>query len=129
MNIRNFLTLNAVLVAFVALISLFIPSLFLESIGHDITPGLLGMNRAYGAVIIGSAWISWLLRNEPASGARRAFLLGSAVNYMVFAGVNVYNMQQMPELVSIQSWSIFGLNLIMGSGFAYFWAKDPAAKN
>lgn len=128
MKVRNFLTLNAVLVAFVALTSLFVPSLFMESIGHEITPDLLGVNRAYGAVIIGNALISWLLRNEPASGARRAFLLGSAVNYLVFAVVNVYNLQQMPDLSSVQSWSIFALNLTMGAGFAYFWATDPAGK-
>ena len=128
MSVRNFLTLNAVLVALVALTSLFTPELFLANLGHDLTTPLLSMTRVVGAVIIGNALISWILRDEPPSGARKAFLLGIAINYLVFAAVNLYNMPLNPELEPIPAWGIFALNLAMGLGFVYFWRKEPTGQ-
>lgn len=128
MNVRNLLTLNAFLIALVGLTNIFSPSTFNEMLGHEITDALLGATRAIGAVIIGNAVISWLLRGEQPSRARKAVLLGFGINYFAFASVNIYNIliAQVPVTNPARSWGIFSLNLIMGLGFLYFWRQEPA---
>lgn len=127
MNVRNLLTLNAVLIALVGLISIFAPATFPELIGHEITDSLIGTERAFGAVIIGNAVISWLLRGQQPSRARKTVLLGFGINYIVFAGVNIYNILIVPVPVTnlVLPWAIFGLNVLLGLGFLYFWRQEP----
>lgn len=107
---------------------MFAPAVFPRLIGHEITDALLGTERAFGAVIIGNAVISWLLRTAPPSYARKTALLGFGINYLAFAGVNIFNILILPVPVTnhILPWAIFGLNLLLGLAFIYFWRQEPA---
>ena len=120
MNVRNFLTLNAALVLVVALTNIFFPAMFAELLDEEINQSLLNSNRSFGAVIIGNALISWLLRSQQPSPARKAFLLGAAVNYLVFTAVIVANVQAFPSVNTSVAYGMAGLNLLMGLGFVYF---------
>ena len=124
MNVRNLLTLNAVLVALVSLTALLSPTTFLETSDVEVTQYTINLMRVYGAVISGAAVTSWLLRNEPASRARRAFLIGVGVNYAVFALVIVINITSTPDLETNIDWLYFSLNVLLAFAFFYFSFKD-----
>lgn len=126
MNVRNFLSINAALVLIVALTSIFFPATLMELLNEEINQSLLGLNRSFGAVIIGNALISWLLRSQHPSPARKAFLLGAAVNYLVFAAVIVANAQAYPSVNTSVAYGMAGLNLLMGLGFVNFWRQELA---
>lgn len=77
MNVRYLLTLNAILVVLVAMTALLVPNFFLEVNGLEITEFAITQMRVFGAVTIGVGIMSWLLRTEPPSRARQAFLLSA----------------------------------------------------
>jgi hypothetical protein len=122
--IRNLLTFNAILVAVVSLTSLLAPTFFLQTNGLDITQSTINLQRAFGAVAIGYAVASWLLREQTSSQARRAFLLGAGLSYLVFAVVNVVNILALPQ-ASPFGWGFFTLNLVLGAVFTYCGVRDP----
>ena len=126
MNVRNLLTVNAVLVALVSLTSLLSPTTFLETNGLEITQYTINLMRATGALSVGYAIISWLMRREPASAARRAFLIGAGVSYVVFAVVNVINIRTLPDLETQIGWVYFGLNSVLGVTFLVFAFRERA---
>lgn len=125
MNVRGLLTLNAVLVVLVALTALFTPTFLLELNGLEITQYTIAQMRVFGAVTIGVGVMSWLLRTEPPSPARRAFLIGAGVNYIVFAVVNVINLTSIFGFELRIGWFIFLLNVILGTAFFVFAYKEP----
>ncbi len=120
MNVRNLLTLNAVLVALVSLTALLSPTTLLDTTGLEVTQYTINLERAFGSVTIGAAVTSWLLRSEPPSRARRAFLIGVGINYAVFALVNVINITSTPDLDTNIGWVFFGLNVLLAGAFFYF---------
>jgi len=122
--IRNLLTFNAVLVAVVSLTTLLAPTFFLQTNGLDLTQSTINLQRAFGAVASGYAVASWLLREQTASPARRAFLLGAGASYLVFAVVNVVNILSLPQASPI-GWGFFALNLVLGAVFVYCGYRDP----
>jgi hypothetical protein len=123
MNVRNLLTLNAVLVALLSLTMLLSPATFLETNGLEVTQYTINLMRVFGAVTIGAAVTSWLLRNEPPSRAQRAFMIGAGINYAVFALVNVVNITGTPDLETNIGWVYFGLNDLLAAAFFYFSFK------
>jgi len=125
MSVRNLLTLNAVLVALVSLITLLVPTFFLQLNGLDVSQSTTNLVRAFGAVTLGYAVTSWLLRWVPPSAARRAFLLGAAVGYLVFAVVNVVNILALAGQATQMGWVIFALNLVLGSLFLITGIREP----
>ncbi len=127
MNVRNLLTVNAVLVTLVSLTALLSPTTFLKTNGLEITQFTINLMRVVGALIVGYAITSWLMRREPASSARRAFLTGAGVSYVVFAVVNVLNITALPELETNIGWVYFGLNSLLGIAFLGFALKERAA--
>ena len=127
MTVRNLLTVNAVLVALVSLTALLSPTTFLETNGLEITQYTINLMRATGAFMVGYAIISWLMRSEPASTARRAFLIGAGVSYVVFAVVNVINIRALPDLETQIGWVYFGLNSVLGVTFLVFAFRERTA--
>jgi hypothetical protein len=127
MHVKNVLTINTIFVTLIALVSIFAPSFLLETNGVDITDSTLNLQRAIGAVSVGYAVASWLMRNAPASEARRAFLIGSGVGYVVIAAVFVFNTLS-SELGNGASWVYIVISLLLAVDFIYFGMKEPAAK-
>ncbi len=126
MNVRILLILNAVLVALVSLTTLISPTTFLDINGLEITQYTINLIRAYGAIAVGYAVMSWLMRNAQPSAARRAFLIGAGVSYIVFAVVNVVNITALPDLETNIGWVYFGLNVLLGAAFLNFGFREPA---
>ena len=128
MTVRNLLTANAILVVLVSLTALLSPTTFLKTNGLEITQYTINLMRAFGAILIGYAVISWLMRSERASSARRAFLIGAGVSYVVFAVVNVVNITALPDLETKIGWVDFGLNSLLGVTFLFAAFKERAAE-
>jgi tetrahydrodipicolinate N-succinyltransferase len=129
MKVRNLLTVNAIYVGLAALVALLAPTVFLEMTGLDVSQSTINLERAYGALAVGYAVTSWLMRNEPASGARRAFLIGAGTTYIVFAAVNIVNINALIGLGTVTpGWAIFVINLIFGIAFLYFAFRKPASE-
>ena len=127
MNVRNLLTVNAVLVFLVSLTALLAPALFLTTNGLEITPFTTAQMRAFGAVSFGYGVISWLLRGERPSSARRAFLLGAGAGYLLFAVVNLINLNALQDTATSFGWVIFGLNLLLGIAFFRLAVRERGA--
>ena len=128
MTVRNLLTANAILVVLVSLTALLSPTTFLETNGLEITQYTINLVRAFGAILVGYAVISWLMRSERASSARRAFLIGAGVSYVVFAVVNVVNITALPDLETKIGWVDFGLNSLLAVTFLFAAFKERAAE-
>ena len=128
MTVRNLLTANAILVVLVSLTALLSPTTFLETNGLEITQYTINLMRAFGAILVGYAVISWLMRSERASSARRAFLIGAGVSYVVFAVVNVVNITALPDLETKIGWVDFGLNSLLAVTFLFAAFKERAAE-
>lgn len=124
MNVRNLLTLNAALTAFVSLTALLSPDTFLDLNGLEVSQTSVNLERLFGAASIGYAFISWMMRNQPASGARQAFLLGVGMTYIVIATVNVINILAMTDFENNIGWLFFGANALLGIVFLIFGARE-----
>ncbi len=122
------MTFNAVLVALVALTAILSPTTFLETNGLEITQYTINLMRAYGAIAVGYAVISWLMRREQAATAPGAFLIGAGVAYPVAAVVNVINITALPDLDTAIRWVFFGLNVVLGAAFLILSVREPAAE-
>jgi len=127
MHVKNVLTVNTVFVTLLALISIFVPSFLLEANGLDVTDSTLNLQRVIGAAFVGYAVASWLMRNAPASEARRAFLIGGGVGYVVIAAVFAFNMLS-TELGNNTSWVYIVITLLLAVDFIYFGMNEPVAK-
>jgi len=128
MIVRNLLILNAILVAIVSFTALLSPTIILEIYGFEITPYTINLMRAFGAIIVGYAVISWLMRNEQASRARQALLIGAGVSYIASAIVNVINNITIAAVEVTLGWVYFGLNSILGAAFIVLGFKEQIEK-
>jgi len=126
-HVKNVLTINTIFVSLIALVSIFVPSFLLEVNGLDVSDSTLHLQRVIGAVFVGYGVASWLMRNAQASEARRAFLIGSGVGYVVVAAVFVFNTLS-SELGNGASWVYIVITLLLAVDFLYFGMKEPAAK-
>lgn len=128
MIVRKLLTLNALLVAIVSLTAILSPTIFLEIYGFEITQYTINLMRAFGAIIVGYAVISWLMRNEQASKARQALLISSGVSYIASGIVNAINNITFSDIDTKIGWIYFGLNIILGVAFVILGFKEPVGE-
>ena len=127
MHVRNVFIINTIFVSLIALVSIFAPSFLLEINGVDVTDFTINLQRAVGAVSVGYAVTSWLMRDAQASAARRAFLIGGGVGYFVVAAVFLFNTLS-TDLGSGSSWVYIIISILLGVDFIYFGLKEPAAE-
>ncbi len=125
MNVRNLLTVNAIYVGLVVVASLLMPAAFAESNGLEVTPSVINLQRAVGGVAIGYVLVSWMMRDAPASQARRAFLMGAGIGYVLFSLIFVWNLASLPEVTSINGYVYIGLSLIMAAWFLLLARQEP----
>jgi hypothetical protein len=128
MTVRNLLIVNAIYAGIVVLVAILAPRTLLELNGVEITPFTINLQRAVGAVIAGFAISSWLMRNAQTSEARRAFLIGSGLGYIVVAAVFAFNHQSVSDLVGIQSWVYVGISLLFAAAFLYLGLRQQASE-
>ena len=124
MIVRYLLIVNAILVALVSLTALLSPTTLLEIYRFEITQHTINLMRAFGAVIVGYAVISWLMRNEKPTIARQSLLISAGVSYFTFAIVNVINNLTIPGVNIVIGWVFFGLNIVLGAAFLILGFKE-----
>jgi hypothetical protein len=124
MNVKNVLTVNAIYVFLIGLVSLFFPKFLGEANGIEITESTMNLQRAVGAVVFGYGLTSWLMRNAGPSIARRAYLIGGGLGYLVVAATFLFNTLS-TSLGSINSWVYIIISLLFGVVFLYLaFGKD-----
>jgi hypothetical protein len=127
MNVKNLLTVNAIYVALIALVSIFGTSFLVEQNGMEVNDATINLMRVVGALAVGYGVASWLMRNAQASLARRAFLIGGGVGYFVVAAVFVFNYFS-SDLGNATTWVYVVISLLLGLDFIFFGMKDPATE-
>ena len=130
MSVRLLLIINAIYIVLLALAALLVPAMLVESNGLQATVETTGLQRALGGVAVGPALISWLMRNVPASEARRAFLLGSGVGYFALAVamiVNHINLYQDGRDIVGPGLVYIAINIVFGFVFLYYASREKLA--
>ena len=72
---------------------IFIPQLFGKgAVPNDPSPALLEYLRVFGSPLLGIAVLDWVARNEQASSARNAILLGNIVGFTAIAALDIWGL-------------------------------------
>jgi len=107
----------------VALASIFAPAALLESNGMDVNPDTLNLQRVAGTLVVGYAVASWLMRNAAHSEARRAFLIGGGIGFIV--GVVVFTFNYFTSEGHASGLLFIGISLLLGIAFLYWGFRKP----
>jgi uncharacterized membrane protein YwzB len=118
MKLNVFMAITA-LIAFVFGVAFLVApawSLQVYGVNADVNTQFLG--RYFGAALIGIAFLAWLARNTPASGARQAVLISLFVSNMLGFVVSVYD--KFAGFTNQFVWMNVGIYLILALGFGYY---------
>jgi uncharacterized membrane protein YczE len=91
-------------------------SLQVYGVNADVNTQFLG--RYFGAALIGIAFLAWLARNAPASGARQAVLISLFVSNLLGFVVSVYD--KFAGFANQFVWLNVGIYLFLAIGFGYY---------
>ncbi len=125
MKLNAFLIITAIIAAVFGLGFVFVPGQVLSL--YDIAGGdtIELMSRLFGAALLMIAVLTWCVRNEPDSEARRAILLALLVGNAV--GFIVALIAQLGGIVNALGWLTVVIYLLLAIGCAYFrFAAGPA---
>ena len=124
MHAKNVLTINAIWTGLVAIVSILVPGFIAEQGGMEVTDATDNLIRTVGALSLSFAIISVLMRDTQASAARRAFLIGGGVGYVILALVLVFNYFT-SELGNTMTWVYIVVSLLIGIDFLFFGWQEP----
>jgi hypothetical protein len=72
---------------------IFIPQLFGKgAVPANPSPALLEYLRVFGSPLLGIAVLDWAARNEQASTARNAIILGNMVGFTIIAALDIWGL-------------------------------------
>lgn len=124
MNVKNFLSIYAIIILLYGILFLFLPNQAYEIYGSVSQKTALATNilQGLGGVFISAGVMAWLARNASASHGRRAILAFIALGNLIFlirgimamAGGNVTNMSYVDLIVQ----------LVFAAGAIYFLSKE-----
>jgi hypothetical protein len=117
MTIRNFFTVSAIFIFLAGVVSIVSPQLMFDAWGTTSNQAGLIITQLSGALEIGLGLILWLSRNEGASKARRAIVLGGFITYSLFLVIMLLNISS--ELSPVV-WANIAAYLLLALGFGYF---------
>jgi hypothetical protein len=83
------------------------------------------MARWFGVELLAIGLVTWLARNAAESAAGQAVARALAVTYGIGALLALWGTLAGP--FNALGWIAVGLNLLLGSGFAYFQLSKPRA--
>lgn len=124
MSVRNLLIVNAIYMTLVALGSILAPAVLLESNGMEVNADTLNLQRVAGTLVVGYAVASWLMRNAAHSEARRAFLIGGGIGFLV--GVLVFTFNYFTSEGHGSGLLFIAISLLLGIAFLYFGFRKPS---
>lgn len=123
MKLNFLLIINAIIAAAFGIVILLVPVQFGSMYGFTATPELTFIARLLGVYLFAAAVLSWLIRNAPASDARK-FILYSFLSMDVL-GFVIALIYQLNGVVNVTGWSTVVIYLLLGLGFGYFLFTKP----
>ena len=124
MKLRTLLTIQAVLLGAFGLGTLLIPSQLWGMYGITMGAGGIFFARFGGALVVGTALLSWLVRNAAESEARNAivtvFFFDWAAHLIVFV------LAQLDGTANALGWSNVALGVVGTLAWAYFRFMKPS---
>lgn len=124
MKLRTLLTIQAVLLGAFGLGTLLIPNQLWGIYGITMGAGGIFFARFGGALVVGTALLSWLVRNAAESEARNAivtvFFFDWAAHLIVFV------LAQLDSTANALGWSNVALGVVGTLAWAYFRFMKPS---
>jgi hypothetical protein len=117
MTTRNFFIVSAVIIFLSGVVSVLYPQLMFDAWGTESNQAGLIITQLSGALEIGLGLILWLSRNERASKALRAIVLGGFITYSLFFIIMLFNLS---GVSSAAVWANIILYLLLALGFGFF---------
>lgn len=125
MKINIFLVINAIIAAVFGIIFALLPAQAGPLYGFTATAPLNFVARLFGVTLVGTALLSWLVRNATDSDARRAILTSFLV--LDVLGFVVTLIGQLTGVVNTLGWSSVVIYLLLAAGFGYFRFAKPTS--
>jgi hypothetical protein len=125
MTRKRLFVLNAVIAAGYGIALLVAAHPILDVYGITPTPEAVYMARWFGVELLAIGLVTWLARNAAASAAGQAVARALAVSYGI--GVLLALWGTLAGPFNALGWIAVGLNLLLGSGFAYSQLSKPRA--
>lgn len=123
MTPKRLFVLNAVIAGGYGIALLSITDPILDVYGIDANPDAVYMARWFGLELMAIGLTTWLARDAAVSPAGRAVAQAFAVTYGI--GVIVALLGTLFGPFNALGWVAVGLNLLLGSGFAWFHFSEP----
>lgn len=93
MKLKTLLIVAAAYMTLVAIGFIFLPHAFgIGAVPADASPALIAYVRLIGSPLLGIAVMDWVARNEPASRARNAIILGNAIGFGLIACMDTWGL-------------------------------------
>jgi uncharacterized membrane protein len=93
MKLRTLFMMASVYLALAGLGFIFIPLQFgIGAVPADPSAELVTYLRVFGSPLLGIAVLDWMARNEPASRARDAIVMGNIVGFGVIAALDIWGL-------------------------------------
>ena len=91
-----------------------VPDVAISLFGGRLDPLASLLVRQLGGVILGLAWLDWLIRNVGDAVVRRAVVVGNATAFVIIAGVAGY--AAATGLINVLGWGVAAFHVIVAVG-------------
>ncbi|MBL7163439.1 MAG: hypothetical protein ISS57_12600 [Anaerolineales bacterium] len=119
MKLNTWFVVHAVVAIVFALGMIFMPAFLLSMFGGaaivSVSPMFVQM---FGATLVGTFVLLWLMRGVSDTSARRAVVIAYFVYFVIATAVSI--MAQLSGVFNMMGWSTPGHLIILGLGYAYF---------
>ncbi len=126
MKFKTFITLQAVVLTFFGLGTLFAAPMVWGLYGINVEGHGVFLMRFLGGLMLANAVLSWFFRDVPASNALRAIAYHGFVAWVVTLVVML--IAQFDGTSNTLGWSNVGLCVLFGFGWTYFAFIKPAGE-
>ncbi|MFT4569106.1 MAG: hypothetical protein ACI9FN_004076 [Saprospiraceae bacterium] len=125
MNVKNFLTLYAVLVTIYGIFFLFFPNNAIGLYGGESSALLGNAMQGLGSVFIPAGIMSWIARDASASFGRKAVLSFIGLSSLIFGVRSIISMvSDSAGMVGSQPYIDLAVQIIFAAGGLYFFSKE-----
>ena len=123
MNVKNFLSVYAVLVLIYGILFLFLTGKAIDIYGGTSTPLLVNALQGIGTVFVAAGVMSWMAREASVSHGRKAILMFIALGSLIFAIRSIMAIAT-GSVTSNQAYIDLVVQVIFAVGGFYFFSKE-----
>ena len=123
MNVKNFLSVYAVLILIYGILFLFLTGKAIDIYGGESSPLLANALQGIGTVFVAAGVMSWMAREASASHGRRAILMFIGLGSLIFAIRSIMAMAT-GTVGSNQAYIDLVVQVIFAAGGFYFFSKE-----